>query len=530
MCTPLAQRRLALCPTDEGQCLASLAGSSLAVLTLFAMFLLCSCGGVAPADEYAVPGAPSASDVPRDGVRPPAVAGAFYPADPVELQAAVDDLLHEATQGSEAPIALVVPHAAYVYSGPVAAAAFKQIQGREYDAVVLLGTNHYAAGFEKNAIWPTGAYSTPLGLVPIDESLARELLEADPTNIVADSSVQLAEHSIEVELPFLKRVRVEGGFVPILVGTPSLQNSRALAAALVKVLSGRRALIVASSDLSHYPAYQDALAVDTDSLLAICSTDPEAVLANDAMWMSLRVSNLACTMCGEGPVLTAMMAASGLGANRAALLRYQNSGDVPGTDRGRVVGYAALMWWKMDGAQVGDIEKESLLSAARQALRSTLTRVDIEDWPNQTPALARRQGAFVTLKQQGKLRGCIGTVWATKPLGLTVRDMAVAAGTQDPRFAPLTVDELDGLEIEVSVLSPLAYVKEPEDIQVGRDGVYITVGNKSAVFLPQVAVEQGWDRETLLGQLCLKAGLPEDAWQRGGLLYRFQAEVFSDGN
>jgi AmmeMemoRadiSam system protein B/AmmeMemoRadiSam system protein A len=461
-------------------------------------------------------------------IRRPAVAGAFYPAEPQQLQEMVDDLLQQAPRVPQEPIALIVPHAGYVYSGAVAATAFKQLEGREYDAIVVLGTNHRVGGFRKIAIWPSGAYSTPLGLVPVDSELAQSILAADPEHIVADRQVQLAEHSIEVELPFLLHVLGPTPFVPIMIGEPSWENCQALSMALAKALRGKKALIIASTDMSHYPSYDDAVQADTATLLAICSLEPEAVVENTKSWMKRDVANLFCTLCGEGPTLTAMMAARELGANRASVLHYANSGDAPYGDKSQVVGYGAIMLWRGETAMLGAEEKAWLLDMARETLQQYLTNGTIPQYSIHEPALRQANGAFVTLKKEGQLRGCIGHMSSSQELYRTVQEMAIAAATEDPRFPPLAEAELGDIQIEISVLFPMQYVDDVDEIEVGTDGLYIILGPYSGVLLPQVAAEQGWNREEFLGGVCSKAGLPDDAWQKGAMLYRFGAQVFGE--
>jgi AmmeMemoRadiSam system protein B/AmmeMemoRadiSam system protein A len=450
----------------------------------------------------------------------------------------VDGLLGQAQLAPEEPIALIVPHAGYVYSGAVAATGFKQLEGHEYEAIVVLGTNH-SADFQRIAIWPSGAFSTPLGLAPVDSALAQSILAADPQHIVADRSVQLAEHSIEVELPFLLRARASAaaasgenglrGFVPIMIGEPSWENCQALSQALVRVLRGKKALIVASSDMSHYPSYDAALQVDAGTLQAIQSFDPQAVVENTRTWLGRGVENLVCTLCGEGPVLTAMMVAQELGANRAAVLQYANSGDIPGVGKDRVVGYGAVMFWKGETAMLNPEEQATLLRIARETLQQYLTDQTAPQYQVSEPALKQMNGAFVTLKENGELRGCIGQMRGRQELYRTVQQMAVAAATEDPRFEAVSKEDLAKLEIEISVLSPMERIQSADEIQVGRDGLYIIVGQYSGVLLPQVATEWGWDRDEFLRQVCMKAGLPPDAWQRpDATLYRFSAQVFRE--
>ena len=502
--------------------------SGLLGTALLAMLLVAACHAPATPTAKPTPGLIETSTPRPENIRPPAVAGMFYPAEPAQLEATVDGLLRQGSQVPQEPIALIVPHAGYVYSGGVAAMAFKQLQGREYEAVVLIGTNHRVASFRKISVWPTGAYSTPLGLMPVDSELAQRLVDAAPEHIVADTQAQLNEHSIEVELPFLQRVLGPSAFVPILMGEPSMENCQALSDALARVLRGKKAVIVTSTDMSHYPSYDAALQVDHSTLQAISSLAPQAVLNNTRLWMAAGVPNLACTLCGEGPTLTAMMTALELGANRVTVLQYANSGDASFGDKSQVVGYGAVMFWKGETALLNAEEQAMLLQITRETLEQVLTDGTRPQYTVDQPALLQPNGAFVTLKKAGQLRGCIGRMSSSQELYVTVQDVAIAAATEDARFPAVAKQELAEVDIEISVLFPMQYVEKLEEIQVGRDGLCISMGPFSGVLLPQVAIEQGWDREEFLRQVCAKAGLPEDAWQKGAILYRFGAQVFGE--
>lgn len=452
----------------------------------------------------------------------------FYPAEPAELQAMVDQLLQQAEQVPQEPIALIVPHAGYIYSGAVAATAFKQLEGRKYDAIVIVAGNHYDPYFTRISIWPSGAYSTPIGLVPVDSALAETIVAADPQHIIADRNSQLSEHSIEVELPFLLRAYGPAPFVPVLMGQQSWENCQALSTALFTALRGKKALIIASTDMSHYPTYDNAVQVDRATLLAITSLDPQAVITNTKHWLSKGVDNLYCTLCGEGAVLTTMLVAQKLGANRATVLHYANSGDSPYGSKDQVVGYGAIMFWKEEAMMLNEQEKATLLRIARETLQQYLEKGTIPKYEVNEPGLRQKSGAFVTLEKKGQLRGCIGHMTSDQELYRTVQEMAIAAATEDPRFPPLRANELVDITIEISVLSPLYYVRDVGEIQVGRDGLYIISGPYAGVLLPQVATEWGWNREEFLQQVCLKAGLPSNAWQKGAMLYRFEAQVFGE--
>ncbi len=480
-------------------------------------------------------------------VRKPAVAGQFYPNDAEQLSKMIDAFLAQVEKvgprGLE-PIAIIVPHAGYIFSGQVAAYAFKQVEGIKYDAIVVVGTNHTMPGFDRVSVYAEGAFETPLGLVPIDTELAKALLAADE-RIVFDRSVHRDEHSIEVELPFLQKLYPDQAIVPVIVGEPSPENCQALSDALVKVLSGKKALIVASSDLSHYPSYEDARRVDMATLEAIQTMDPKQLTKTINQYMSAGIPELYTLCCGEGPIRVAMMTAKNLGANEVTVLRYANSGDTPFADWSRVVGYGAVMFWKGQG-QLSDFipptpptppelptplsseERDKLLDIARQTLTQFLETGTVPTFEVSEPNLFQERGAFVTLKKHGDLRGCIGDLLPRRPLYLTVQNVAISAAVNDRRFLPVTKDELGDIDIEISVLSPIEPIADVNEIEVGQHGLIIVKGQHRGVLLPQVATENNWDRDEFLRQICLKAGLPEDAWQEGAQLYVFTAEVFGE--
>lgn len=483
-------------------------------------------------------------------VREPAVAGRFYTADPTKLTKAIDGYLEDAvTPSKERPIAIIAPHAGYVYSGQICADAFAQAAAHNYDLIVLLGTNHTTAGFGGVSIYPSAGYRTPLGTAEIDEELAAELIAADG-DFTFEPAVHTREHSIEVQVPFVQTLFPGVKILPAIIGTPDIDLCTRFGHALAKALHGRRALIVASSDLSHYPAYEDANIIDKKTLEAIATMDPEHVQAT--MWEQLEkdVPNLSTCACGAGPVLTAITAAKRLGATSARIISYANSGDASVGKRLRVVGYGAVSfvvaefendngsWIPLkqrdtdlsEETTLSDKNRKRLLSFARQTIRQFL---DTETTPlgrHFDPALEQRRGAFVTLKINGNLRGCIGHMRDDSPLGWVVGNCAWQAAFNDPRFSPVTLDELGGIEIEVSVLTPPRLVEGYGDILVGRDGVLIEKNGRTAVFLPSVAVEQGWDRDEMLDRLCLKAGLPEGSWRNGARFYTFQAMSFGESD
>jgi AmmeMemoRadiSam system protein B/AmmeMemoRadiSam system protein A len=467
--------------------------------------------------------------LPPGQIRPPVVAGSWYPDDPEELTALVDEMLAAVEPIDGEPIGLVVPHAGYVYSGPVAATGFKQLEGMPLDVAVIVASDHQPPLSNPISVWAEGGFQTPLGVVPVDVELAQALIEAD-SRIAFDPAAHEGEHPIEIELPFLQRVCPGCSIVPLLMGDDDEETVQALAEALVAVLSGgdKRVVVIASSDLAHYPAYEDALRVDGATLGAIETFDPTRVRETTARLMSAGYPNLATCACGEAAILVTMRVAQGLGADTVGILRYANSGDSPYGDRGQVVGYGAVMFWRYEPPELTEARREELLALARTTLETYLEDGAIHPYEPDDPALTRRCGAFVTLKERGELRGCIGHTRADLPLYQVVQQMAVSAATGDSRFPPLTSAELADVTIEISVLSPYRRVTEVAEVEVGTHGLMIFKGGQQGLLLPQVPVEQGWDREEYLDNLCLKAGLPEACWREGATLYAFTALVFGE--
>ena len=466
-------------------------------------------------------------------VRPPAVAGAFYPAHPAALIQQIDGYLAEAERLEPEPSIIIVPHAGYVFSGGVAAHGFKQALDRGYEHVIILGFNHgYAYSFEGAAVWPSGAWSTPLGEVAIDEPLAQAILKTAPV-FTSDRSIHLGEHSLEVEVPFIQRVLPGVPIVPISIGKPTLENAQAIAAGLARVLNETpHTLVVTSTDLSHYPRYQDAVRVDQSSIQAVVSLDPLALEAWDEEAMSSRTADLHTTMCGKGPVMVSMLLARHIGAEQVHVIHYANSGDVPQGEHGRVVGYAAIEFVKGQPPALSDDDKTALLKLARTTLDEYLRTRAKPHFEPTSIAMDQPRATFVTLrhKQTHDLRGCRGEVFARYPLWESVQRVSLLSATDDPRFRPMSHVELADTHIEISVLTPMRLAHSPEEVIVGKHGVMIRAGGRGGLFLPQVPLEQGWDHDEYLSTLCwMKAGLPADAWRKPGVqLYLFEAEIFEE--
>lgn len=469
-------------------------------------------------------------------VRQAAVAGTFYPGDPKELTAMMNDMLATAKPVVDGTIlAAVAPHAGYPYSGPVAAWTYAALKGRKFARVVVIAPSHYVA-FNFTSVYDGDGYATPLGTIPVDKEFAHKLARMSSTIRISEEghapTLSGGEHAIEVQLPWLQTALGSSfELIPIVMGDQSYESSRALGVALAKLVAADKTgetLVLASSDLSHYHTYNQAVTLDHKTLNALSEWDYYSMSRN----FQMRVWEA----CGGAPVVAAMIYAERMGANKAEVLKYQNSGDTSG-DRSRVVGYSADLFVKSANAaqqeepfSLGAEEKKELLDLARKSAEYAVkTGKAYDPPPSASETLNREYGAFVTLTEDGMLRGCIGYTSAMKPLYLTVRDTAGYAALRDPRFRPVSVAELSQLEYEISVLSPLRRVTNIQQIQVGRDGLLMKNGDREGLLLPQVPVEQKWDRQKFLEQTCLKAGMSPNCWEEDETdIFRFTADVFSE--
>ena len=473
-------------------------------------------------------------------IREPAVAGTFYPEDPGELTSAVDTLLAQCNGQLEPDRelrALISPHAGYTYSGRVAAEAYACLKGRGFSTVVLVGPDHYI-GFEGVAVYPSGAFLTPLGEVQVDEELARIFLEAG-SGVLAAPEAHQREHALEVQLPFLQRVAPQVRIVPVLMGFRSRTNVEIMANVLSRALDNPQVVLVASTDLSHY--HPRPVAHKLDGRV----TDLVRAFAPTSLWEELRAGNVEA--CGGDPMVAVMLGAAIAGAEQSRILRYGDSGESTG-EGGSVVGYLSAAFFKgmpptavefsASAAQVMPkveefistlkrTEMDLLLrlaaAAARTGMKDPLPVLELTEL---TPNLRARGRAFVTLRKGRELRGCVGYLDAAHPLWETVARAARSAAHDDRRFEEVLPDELPDLTIEISILSPPEPVSGPEAIVLGTHGVIVTQHSRRALLLPQAANEPGWDHAAFLGHACRKAGLPAEAWKHGARLERFTAQIF----
>ena len=475
-------------------------------------------------------------------VRPPAVAGAFYPADSAQLDGMLTEMLVNSKVLSPRvmPSGLVSPHAGYIYSGIVAAAGYRQLQGFHYKTVVIVAPSHREY-FEHAALLCSGSYAMPLGEVRINEALARKIAASGGEDVQCSqrghiqTGMSMGEHSLEVQLPLLQKVLGAFTLVPIVMGKQDGALSRVLGEALAGAIGpADSVLLVASSDLSHYHSYAEANRLD--GRLA------GYVGGYDCAGLRRALGSGEVEACGGGPILAVMEACRRLGATEVKITEQANSGDTSG-EKNRVVGYLSAVLYKPadvekasqhnlnpgEAMPLTEEEKQYLLSLARRTIENVVRGEKLPAPEAITPVLAENRGAFVTIKKRGQLRGCIGLIQGIKPLVETVSEMASAAALRDPRFNPVTRDELPELELEISALTPIKPVKDVRKVQVGRDGLIVRRGQFQGLLLPQVATEYGWDRDTFLAQTCRKAGLPPDAWKAEGTeISSFSAEVFCE--
>jgi len=483
-----------------------------------------------------------------DSIKYPNVSGQFYPADSRRLSAMIDSYLSQAdTAPSEKHIQiLMAPHAGYIFSGPVAAHAFKAISQKSYRTVVVIAPSHY---FRMNgfAVWKEGTFQTPLGPLDIDEDFAGRLL-SQHQNFIDEPEAFEREHSLEVELPFLQKVLRDFKIVPIIAGQPDMALAQELADALDRLIGDRQdVLVVISTDMSHFYTASKAENIDQNTLEALRDFRIRDI------WEECHQRGGTMELCGYVPVSVGLLLAKKRNLD-IDILKYAHSGDVTG-DNSRVVGYfSAVLYPKernksnssqqnQDPAPNSSLvkpvdaltleQKRSLIEIAQKTIHAYVMKKEIFNPAVEDERLKKVEGAFVTVHKNGGLRGCIGNIIGRQPLYLTVRDMAISAVSQDPRFAPVTPQEMDQLDIEVSVLSRPVEVKDPKKIVMGVHGVIVRQGMfHQGVFLPQVATETGWNREQFLSNLCShKAGLPPDAWKDPKTQIEiFTADVFSEAD
>lgn len=463
-------------------------------------------------------------------IRPATQANRFYTGDAKELENEVDSLLmrHNSSQVYDNLAALIVPHAGYYFSGNVAAAAYMAIDTKKrYKRIFLLGPSHHE--------WLNGAsvnteadyYATPLGNVKVDHETAINLTKADRI-FTYHRSAHSQEHCLEVQLPFLqRRLGDVPPIVPIIISTNDYYKLKRMADVLRPYFTDDNLFII-SSDFSHYPSYEDACEVDAKTGKAIETGNVDEFIAAIEANANSGKRNLATSACGEFAIVTLMLMMDS--QYDVKHLMYQNSGDIDDYDHSRVVGYHSFAILRRDNTSftLSDDEKKTLKGIAFQSIKDSLDGKPITQpsLHSNFSILNSKCGAFVSLHKFGRLRGCIGHFGEDYPLHEIVAKMAYAAAFEDPRFMPVTSDELADIDIEISVLTPMRRIQSIDEFQLHRHGIYIKKGFRSGTFLPQVADEVNWTKEEFLGHCAQdKAGIGWDGW-RDAELYVYEAIVF----
>jgi AmmeMemoRadiSam system protein A len=302
--------------------------------------------------------------------------------------------------------------------------------------------------------------------------------------------------------------------VPVLIGRLTKDSYRHLSDRIAAHLKKDEAsIMVISTDLSHYHDAKTAGVMDKKVL------DAAERLASGEL--ERLINSGEGEMCGHGAVLYGIAAARGAGATEGRLYSHADSSAAFG-DKGKVVGYGALGFYKRE---LSPSARKEILALAKETVERHVNGRPLPQWQGSDQRMKADGAVFVTLKEKNdRLRGCIGSLQAYMPLHRSIIQNAVAACSKDHRFRPVRPEELPGLSVEVTVLSPMEPLAGINEIEIGRDGLYLEAAGTGSVFLPQVPVEQGWNRDTYLSELAMKAGLPPDGWKQGKL-YRFSAEI-----
>jgi MEMO1 family protein len=464
----------------------------------------------------------------RQNDRQPVAAGRFYNSDEDGLIKDLSQLFAtcKKTTDHRRVRAIISPHAGYIFSGRIAASAFSAVdKNSSFKNVFIIGSSHVMS-FEGASVYDAGDFITPIGKATVNREIAVKLKNENPVfNFPTTAHNQ--EHSIEVQIPFIQHYfKNQAPIVPIIIGTSNEMTIRKIAVAL-KPYFTQENLFVISSDFSHYPEYRDAIESDKAIALAISSDNPQLFINALRKNASKNIPGLATSMCGWTSGLTLLYLAEGNEKLEIKLIDYCNSGDSPYGSKDEVVGYNAMAVFEknqetsekplsMDGITFTEDEKSQLFQIARNSIKLKLfeNKRYEPDEKNLPPVFKVPMGAFVTLKINGALRGCIGRFISSSPLYEVVRASALSSAFEDPRFDSLTIEEYKNTDIEITVLGPLKKINNVEDIVLGKHGIYIKKGMMTGTMLPQVATENHWTVEQFLGYTSRdKAGIGWDGWK-----------------
>jgi len=511
----------------------------------------------------------------NEQIRSPRFAGSWYPAEADVLEKMLTNYLQAASSqlSSQPPneqigknvLAIIAPHAGYMYSGQTAAFAYATLSGSRYKRVFLLGPSHHVP-FAGAVLPSQSIFETPLGKIEIDQATVNKLLKLPGFQQV--DQVFDIEHSLEMQLPWICKTLNKAKLVPMAIGNVNRETIAEIASAIKKELCPGD-LIIVSSDFTHYGPrfdYQPFNDETTDSGLKkrIAELDKEAfnhLKKLDGSELLEFYQRSHDTICGIYPcaILLSLLPADA----QAKLLNYRTSADIEPDPQGNSVSYMSIAFSapgltthkKAESTKekkykpLSLADGQALLKIARQTLQDYLSgnRKDSSQYEkllsqHQIDRFKEEHGVFVTLYEKPQqpistqhsnshpakqLRGCIGYIYPNKPLLTGVCENAINAACADPRFTPVTADELHNLDLEINILTKPIPVSSWQDIKLGQDGIVLKKGGRQAVFLPKVATEFGWDLPQTLTQLSLKAGLAPDDWRDGAQFEVFQSEIFN---
>ncbi len=467
--------------------------------------------------------------------REPVVAGSFYPSDAEKLETQLQQHFqaNEDHNYDKDIAAIIVPHAGYIFSGEVAASAYGKIDPQKsFTRIFIIGSSHHM-NLNGASVYHQGNYKTPLGMVPVDTDVANSLIrENELFDYVPE--VHINEHTIEVQLPFLQyHMQKPFMIVPIIIGTQSGETCKELSGILAPYFTPEN-LFVISSDFSHYPTYADAIKIDQKTAEAVLTNSTETFMETIKRNKQKQVSGLATSCCGWTSVLTLLNIISLQQDIEVEHIRYMNSGDTIYGDHNRVVGYHSFSFSRtkttQDKFELTQDDKVTLLKIARESINASFESTSYPeiDESSVSDHLKTHCGAFVSLSANHKLRGCIGRFAPEKPLFKIVQELARAAAFNDYRFTSVTKAEMNSVNIEISVLTPLKKINSADDLILGTHGIYMVKGPYSGTFLPKVAESKGWNKEEFLGHCAkFKAGIGWDGWKDADL-YTYEALVFDE--
>ena len=471
------------------------------------------------------------------------LAGNWYSNKKEELEKELAVYLDNADYKGQKNIkALILPHAGYKYSGGVAAYGIKQITNKSINRVIILGPSHRYYLENNISVPPFTHYRTPLGEIPLDTKFMEKLSES--CYVKSIGNVHEYEHSVQIELPLLQMVLGEFTLVPIVVGRLNEYVASEIAKILHSLIDNETFVIV-SSDFCHYGENYGYVPFIDDIEENIKRLDMRAsfyIQNKDASGFYNFLSETGATICGRYAIgILLFMLSSNFNVQ---IMHYDTSGRITG-DFSNSVSYFSISfsgeWDKKgnplfseSGKTLSAQEKKNLLRLARKTLEYYLKHKrypePVDLGVKISPMMKEVRGGFVTLHKDGALRGCIGDILPKRPLYSVIMAHAVNAAVNDRRFNPVSTSELDAIEFEISALTAPEPISSYKEIVLGKHGIVLEKNGHSAVFLPQVAPEQGWNIDQTLSYLSRKAGLSKDAWKQGASFFVFKANVFSETN